>query len=245
LSRVPARRLTAFAGGIAILALAAGPADARRRPEYAPGVGTANPSALVAAEIAFARTAREKGQWKAFDEFADDEAVMFVPEPVRARDWLSGRKEPAAPVQWQASQVWMSCDGTLGVTKGGWQQPDGSVGYFTTIWQRRKKGDYRWVLDQGDTLPPSQAVPNSDTLSASVADCARPGERSEPEALVVEGKAPKTAPGMDGKGRSKDGTLRWSYHVNADHSRSLSVSLLKNGTMTEVLRSDVAAPKAQ
>jgi len=243
LNRALRRALTAAAGGVVLLAITAVPADARRRPDYAPGVGTANPSALVAAEIAFARAAREKGQWKAFDEFADDDAVMFVPEPVRAKTWLSGRKEPAAPVQWQASQVWMSCDGTMGVTKGGWQQPDGSVGYFTTIWQKRKKGDYRWVLDQGDSL--AQALPNSDMLSASVADCARPGDRPDSDALIVEGKVPDAAPGMDGKGRSKDGTLRWSYHVNANHSRSLSVSLLKNGTMTEVLRSDVAAPKAQ
>ncbi|TDW65004.1 hypothetical protein EDF57_103178 [Novosphingobium sp. PhB55] len=237
MSRPPARVLAAVAGGLALFALAAGPADARRRPEYAPGNGTANPSALVAAEIAFARTAREKGQWKAFDEFADDEAVMFVPEPVRAKEWLSGRKEPAAPVQWQAHQVWMSCDGTMGVTKGAWQQHDGTVGYFTTIWQQRKKGDYRWVLDQGDAL--AQPLKEPEMLSASVADCAGgPGDE-----LLVERDREKAAPGMDGRGRSKDGTLTWRYHVEADHSRWLAVSMKKNGAMTEVLRSEVAAPK--
>lgn len=225
-------------GGAALLALTAAPAAARKRPDYAPGAGTANPSALVAAEIAFARTAREKGQWQAFDQYADDDAVMFVPEPVRAKDWLSGRQEPAAPVQWQPYQVWMSCDGTLGVSKGAWQRPDGSVGYFTTIWQKRKKGDYRWVLDQGDSL--AEALEEPAMLSASVADCAR-GPRGDE--LVVERDRKTLAPGMDGRGRSKDGTLSWSYHVNADHSRWLQVSLLKNGAMTEVLRSEVAAPK--
>ncbi|MGO4168204.1 hypothetical protein [Novosphingobium sp. YAF33] len=237
MNRPPARVLAAVAGGLALFALAAGPADARRRPEYAPGNGTANPSALVAAEIAFARTAREKGQWKAFDEFADDEAVMFVPEPVRAKEWLNGRKEPAAPVQWQAHQVWMSCDGTMGVTKGAWQQPDGTVGYFTTIWQQRKKGDYRWVLDQGDAV--AQPLKEPEMLSAYVADCAGgPGDE-----LLVERDREETAPGMDGRGRSKDGTLTWRYHVEADHSRWLAVSMKKNGAMTEVLRSEVAAPK--
>jgi hypothetical protein len=48
---------------------------------------------------------------------------------------------------------------------------------------------------------------------------------------------------MDGRGRSKDGTLTWRYHVEADHSRWLAVSMKKNGAMTEVLRSEVAAPK--
>lgn len=232
------RSIAGLAGAIALLGAVTGPADARKRPDYAPGAGTANPSALVAAEIAFARMAREKGQWQAFAEYADEDAVMFVPAPVLAKEWLGGRKEPAAPVQWQAHQVWMSCDGTLGVTKGAWQQPDGTVGYFTTIWQKRKKGDYRWVLDQGDAL--GEALKEPAMLSASVADCAR-GPRGDE--LVVERDRKKLAPGMDGRGRSRDGTLSWRYHVNADNSRWIQVSLLKNGAMTEVLRSEVAAPK--
>jgi hypothetical protein len=238
LNRAPRPVQAALAIGAAVLAVIAVPADARKRPEYAPGAGTANPSALVAAEIAFARTAREKGQWKAFGEFADDDAIMFVPDPVRAKDWLSGRKEPAAPVQWQPHQVWMSCDGTMGVTKGAWQRPDGSVGYFTTIWQKRKKGDYRWVLDQGDDL--EQPLKEPQMLSASVADCARGQGGDE---LLVERDRENGVPDMDGRGRSKDGTLTWRYHVDPDKSRWLQVSLLKNGAMTEVLRSDVAAPK--
>jgi hypothetical protein len=142
-------------------------------------------------------------------------------------------------VQWQAAQVWMSCDGTLGVTKGAWQRPDGTVGYFTTIWQKRwKKADYRWVLDQGDTL--AQPLPDSDMLSASVADCPRGGPRAE----MQRPEPAQGAPGITGEGRSDDGTLAWSYRVAADQSRSLVVSLMKNGTMTEVMRSDVAAPKA-
>lgn len=224
--------------GMAALALVATPALARR-PDRAPGVGTANPSALIAAEIAFARLAREKGQWTAFRETAAEDAVMFVPQPVRAQQWLSGRKDPPAAVQWQAAQVWMSCDGTLGVTKGAWQRPDGTVGYFTTIWQKRwKKADYRWVLDQGDTL--AQPLPDSDMLSASVADCARGGPRPE----MQRPEPAKGSPGLTGEGRSDDGTLTWSYRVAADQSRSLVVSLMKNGSMTEVMRSDVAAPKA-
>jgi hypothetical protein len=223
---------------MAALALVATPVLARR-PDRAPGVGTANPSALIAAEIAFARLAREKGQWTAFRETAAEDAVMFVPQPVRAQQWLGGRKDPPAAVQWQAAQVWMSCDGTLGVTKGAWQRPDGTVGYFTTIWQKRwKKADYRWVLDQGDTL--AQPLPDSDMLSASVADCARGGPRPE----MQRPEPAKGPPGLTGEGRSDDGTLTWSCRVAADQSRSLVVSLMKNGSMTEVMRSDVAAPKA-
>ena len=97
----------------------------------------ADASAVVAAELAFARAAQEKGQWTAFAEFAADDAVMFVPEPVNAQAWLKGRANPPQAVRWQPHQVWSSCDGSLAVTKGAWQRPDGSVGYFTTVWQRQ------------------------------------------------------------------------------------------------------------
>ncbi|MFC0206082.1 hypothetical protein [Novosphingobium soli] len=213
----------------------AAPAQAeRRRPP--PGAGTANPSALVAAEIAFARMAREKGQWTAFREYADDDGVLFVPEAVRAKDWLRGRKDPPAAVQWQPHQVWMSCDGSLGITKGAWQRPDGSVGYFTTIWKRRKKGDYRWVLDQGDTL--AQPLEAPEMLSATVADC--PQRRPGPPPGVVQESAGDVPVGPRGSGLSDDGTLAWSYAVAPDKGRTLVVSLRKGGTMREVLSLAVA-----
>jgi hypothetical protein len=230
-------------GAVLVLAAAAmtlaAPASAEKRRRPA-GVGTANPSALIAAEIAFARAAREKGQWTAFDKFADDEAVMFVPQPVMAKDWLKGRNDPAQPVQWEPYDVWMSCDGTLGVTKGEWHGPDGSVGYFTTIWKQQKKGDYRWVLDQGDTL--AEPLEKPDWLSATVADC--PKRRGGPP--PVEAKEPdekRRAAGMDGSGQSDDGTLSWAYHVTADNARTLSVSLRKGGEMTEVLSVSVAGQR--
>lgn len=234
----PAMALLALAGAVAVtLAVTATPAQAERRRMPPPGTGTANPSALVATEIAFARMAREKGQWTAFREYADETGVMFTPRAVYARDWLQGRKDPAAPVQWQTHQVWMSCDGTLGVTKGGWQRPDGTTGYFTTIWKRGKKGRFRWVLDQGDTL--AQPLAEPEMLSASVADCAtRPGEPLPEGTIVVQEKSGLAA--QQGSGRSDDGTLSWSYNVAADNSRTVAVSLRKDGAMRQVFSLDVA-----
>jgi hypothetical protein len=235
-------RAFVFAAVLGLGAVAmAGHGDARPRGYRGPpGHGTANPSALVAAEIAFARMAREKGQWSAFREYADEDATMFVPEAVRARDWLKGRDDPPAPVQWQAHQVWMSCDGTLGVTRGAWQRPDGSTGYFTTIWKRQKKGDFRWVLDQGDTL--TQPLAEPDMLSASVADCQRGVRGVEPDGTIVVEE--QSASRAKGSGRSADGTLTWKYAVAPDRSRTISVSMRKDGGMREVLALSVAAPVA-
>lgn len=192
----------------------------------------ANPSAVVAAEIAFAREAREEGQWTAFREFATDDAVMFVPEAVNAQEWLSGRADPPQPVQWQPHQVWASCDGSLSVTKGAWQRPDGSVGYFTTVWERQgRPGDdeeYRWVLDQGDTL--AEPLPEPDFIGTQVADC---GGGALDENLAA---------GTGGSGRSDDGTLAYSWTVAADLSRTIAVTMLVDGEAEEVLTVAVAAP---
>lgn len=214
------------------LVLMGGGAEAKRR-ELPPGNGTANPSALVAAEIAFARMAREKGQWTAFRAFADDDAVMFVPQPVTARDWLARQKDPAAAMAWEPYEVWISCDGTLGVTRGGWSRPDGTAGVFMTVWQKQKKGDYRWVMDQGESL--AKPLDKPDFLKASVARCA-----ADPAPAI----AVTPTPGSVRNGKSNDGTLAWDVVLAADCSRSISVRLYRGPDkgFETVLADEVPAP---
>lgn len=208
-------------------------ADARPRRNLPVGTGTANPSVLVAEEIAFARMAREKGQWKAFREFADETALMFVPQEVVAQDWLKKQAEPAAPLQWNPYQVWMSCDGTLGVTKGAWKRSDGTVGWYTTIWKKQKKGEYRWVLDHGDTL--ATALPEPDMLTAKVAQCGRKPNVSAP---ITPPADARTFTG----GNSLDGTLRWNVTVlGRNDARSVSVQLW-NGSEFETIAQDNVVP---
>lgn len=221
--------------GLALAAAIVAPlqADARPRRQLAPGTGTANPSVLVAEEIAFARMAREKGQWKAFREFADETALMFVPQEVLAQDWLKKQVEPTAPLQWDVHRIWMSCDGTLGVTKGAWTRPDGTVGWYTTIWKRQKKGEYRWVLDHGDTL--ETALPEPDMLTAKVAQC---GRKPDVAAPVTPPADARTFTG----GNSQDGTLRWNVTVlGGNDARSVSVQLW-NGTKFDTIVQDNVVP---
>ncbi|HEU4651826.1 MAG TPA: hypothetical protein VFS49_10465 [Croceibacterium sp.] len=198
----------------------------------------ADPAAVIAAEIAFARAAQDKGQWTAFAEYATKDALMFLPQPSNAQAWLKGRANPAQAVRWQPHQVWSSCDGSLAVTKGAWQRPDGSVGYFTTVWERQKKqkDGYRWVLDQGDALAEPLAAP--EMIAAKSAECPRPIPRDE----VVLDPPQCTAQGCTGGGRSGDGTLAFRYETAPDGARTFRV-LLRNaaGEMDEVLRSEVAA----
>jgi hypothetical protein len=97
-----------------------------------------------------------------------------VPQRVLAKEWLKKQVDPPKSVTWGPAIVYVSCDGTLAASTGNWTRPDGSVGYFTTIWRRDKKGAWKWVLDHGDTLAVARPVP--DYLTGKVATCKR-GQR--------------------------------------------------------------------
>jgi len=201
----------------------------------------ADPAKVVAAELAFARAAQEKGQWTAFADYATEDAVMFVPEPVNAQAWLKGRANPPQAVRWQPHQVWSSCDGTLAVTKGAWQRADGSTGYFTTVWQRqgnKRKTEYRWVMDQGDALAEPLATP--EMIEAKVADCGRASGAGDSEQADWEANS-EAAGVTTGVGESQDRSLLYRYRVSPSGARTTEIFLLKDGKMEQVLLSEVAA----
>lgn len=219
-------RLLLAAASLALAgACAADGRDARREPL------AANPSAMVAAELAFARLAQEKGQWTAFRETSAKEAVMFVPQRVRAQDWLQGRADPPAAVKWQTHAVYSSCDGTAGATTGAWQRPDGTQGYFTTVWLRDAKGKLRWILDHGDGLNQPRQAP--EFIASKTATCGHPG------VAINVGTA-----GEDQQvGLSHDQTLSWTSTVRADTSRRVTIRLWDGTQMVTVIDDQVGPSK--
>ncbi|WP_420606718.1 hypothetical protein [Novosphingopyxis sp.] len=240
------KRATFLLAALALSACAQGPGP--RRGERAPDgqrvlrgfdgeklERTANPSALVAEEIAFARAAREDGQWTAFRRFAADDAVLFVPAMVDAKTWLTGRADPAEAAAWQPHRVIMSCDGRTGVTTGARQRPDGSFGYYTTVWYRpnERNGQWGWVLDHGDTLAEPLAEP--DFVRTSVAEC-RGG------VPTVTGANAR----RDGyvQGLSDDRTLVWEAAVQPDGSRSVTVDLWNGEDYDRLIENRFAASSA-
>lgn len=212
---------------ISFCVIAGGAAVARERDPLA-----ANPSAFIAAEIGFSRLAQEKGQWTAFRETAAPEAVMFVPQRVKARDWLKSQKDPAEAVKWQPHAVYISCDGNVGVTTGAWQNGPAN-GYFTTVWLRDpKKGKLAWTLDHGDTLATPREAP--DFIASKQAVCG-----SRPAVAVEAG-----GEGDDRTvGLSPDQTLSWTSTVRPDKSRRVTIRLWDGKDMATVIDDQVAAPK--
>ncbi len=215
---------------VPLSACAAGPS----RPEgFQPKL--ANPSAIIAAEIAFNRLAQEKGQWTAFRETAAKEAVMFVPQPTLAQDWLKGKANPPVSVRWQPHKAFMSCDGKTGVTTGAAQWPDGRNGYFTTVWQLIQRspndaGEWRWVIDHGDFIETGKAAP--EMIETRVASC-----KGRPPAELV---APPEGAKMKA-GYSRDQSLSYTWLVQPDGMRTLEVKLWNGTSADTVLLDRVAA----
>lgn len=212
--------------------------------------GYADPSAAIAAEVAFAQLARDKGQWTAFRATAAPDAVMFAPAMVLAQQWLRRQANPPVPLSWQPYQVWSSCDGSLMLTSGAWQRGD-AHGWFTTIWQRQPNGAYKWVFDHRDAA--KDALPEPDMIAAKVADCPdrRPGEhtaggphsgRRKPEKPVQAPPEPFDPTAR--QGHSDDGTLIWQVHADAAGTHDFTAKLLIDGKMQDIRKEHVAAPGA-
>ncbi|KGB59137.1 hypothetical protein [Sphingopyxis sp. LC363] len=219
------RQLIVAALALMLAGCAGSPDDFRNRPL------AANPSAFIAAEIGFARLAQEKGQWTAFRETSHPDAIMFVPERVKARDWLKSQKDPAEVVRWQPHAVYVSCDGNSGVTTGAWQKGPAN-GFFTTVWARDEKGRLSWVLDHGDALATPREAP--EFIASKRAVC---GSRP---AVPIEaaGEGEDMAVGL-----SADQTLSWTSTVRADKSRRVTIRLWDGKEMATVIDDRVAAPK--
>jgi hypothetical protein len=220
------------------LTVAASPALSRERKSQE---GFADPSKAIAAEIAFAQMAQDKGQWTAFRTTATKDAVMFVPQMVLAQDHLKDKPNPAQSVKWQPHQVWSSCDGSIAVTRGAWQS-DKATGWFSTIWQRQKKGEYKWLLDQGDETPMALDAP--DMIVAKVAECPPNYRGGKQKRKDVKGKVALGDPALR-TGKSDDGTLTWEVRVAPDGARNFTMSLKLDGQMTPVQVLEVAAPPAK
>ena len=182
------------------------------------------------AETDFEHDAKTRGQWTAFRKWAADDALMFVPQPVNAQEWLKGRKDPPESVRWTPFVSYVSCDRSFAVNTGPWTRNAGtSHGAFTTVW-RRQGAAWRWIYDAGEPLPERRI--GNEMPQERVASCA-----GTPVALP-EAPAPEGA--KAGAGASPDGTLRWSWVVMPDGARTFR-AFLWNGTAFEQVISDRVA----
>ena len=247
--RLAAALLLAAAPCAASLAQSGPPGGGGRGGGGAPpggGRGYANPSALIAAEIALSRETLEVGQWKAYRKAAAEGAEMLVPKRVSARQWLKGQKsDPASPVHLEPYTAWMSCDGSFGVVEGAWQ--DGSdTGQYAAVWQRQKKGDYKWLIRH--PVGPDGPVSEPDMLSATVADCAIRERQGPPQDRGRQPERPsrEETPPVDAQsGFSADRSLFWQSGRDAAGTPWLLVKIRKDGDMQTVLGAELGPAQTE
>jgi hypothetical protein len=212
----------------ALAGCAAGPSQ-QRDPRARTLVSRGEPSTVIAAELAFAREAREKGTWTAFREWSTADAVWPGPKWENVQAALKGVADPAQAIVWAPDMVWVSCDGSFALSTGPASYPSGRKSRFATIWQRQDNGEYRWVLDQGFDLEDGYAA--KDMIAGRSAECPA-GSRS-----FRQQRTPRARRGEAWQSsRSDDGTLAWSTELAADCRRTHVVTALQNGAMAEVFR---------
>lgn len=218
--------LAALCGALLLAACSSGPRGPRGdfggllRP-------IAQPGQVVASEFALARAAQEDGQWTAYADFAAEDAILFVPQPVNAKQWLNGRANPSQAMVWRPHRIWSSCDGSLAVAQGARQLADGSAGYFTAVWQRQEDGAYRWTMRGGGTLASPLVEP--EMVQTDVATCT-------PRPAAQAGEAGSEGPG----GTSRDRTLSWTARAAPDGSQVFTLLMWDGEQRSEVLRQEVA-----
>ena len=174
--------------------------------------GRTEGGSAIEAERAFAADAQAIGQWAAFRKWAAPDATMFVPQPIKAKEWLKDREEPAKAVEWWPTASWVSCDGTLAVNTGGTRWPDGRIGSFTTVWARRPEG-WRWLMDKGNDISTAIArVKKPREVRASCGGRAWIDMGGFVDVQLYFSHDRSLVAGWDNKGASSFFMNRWSGH---------------------------------
>lgn len=218
---------------VLVTTAAAAQPEARRGPAHN---DYADPSAVIAADLALGRIGQEKGQWQTLRKAAAPGAVLFAPRAVDAATWLKRQAEPAAPTRWQARSVWMSCDGGYAVSRGAWTRGRAS-GEYLAVWQRQKKGEWKWLVRE--EAPAADVGEAPEMISGQVAECSglsrrRPsGETGSPEAAAVPDPANAV---------SRDRSLKWNIAVGPDCSRTIAIEAWSGTAFAPVYRVRRAPP---
>lgn len=197
-------------------------ADARRRPDVRVD---ATPSAVVTAEMALSRLAREKGTAAALLETATPGAIMFTPDMVAAQAALR-KSGNTPPMNRTVSRVLMSCDGALAVASGPWQGENSARGQFATVWQRQGDGrgrkdvlkQWKWVAMAATIEMANAPVAQLEFVETSVAACSKIPTERLPAPYPTGTTFPK-------EGASADRSLRWTVRTDPDGAQALMVEL--------------------
>ena len=149
---------------------------------------------LVAAERAFAARAEKTTTQDAFLSVLADDATMFRPQAVNARESL--RQQPMNPnglLRWFPRLGDVAESGELGWTTGPSEagqrgQAPTYKGHFVSIWQRSAAGEWRLQVDLGSAAPNPLPLSTLDTAFRRAPRPARAGRGTAAELSAADRK---------------------------------------------------------
>jgi len=209
--------------------------------------GEAQPSDIVAVEVAYGQDAKERGQFVAGEAFAAPGALMHVRSgPIAFAAIAPALKQSGISTQWEPRVVVMSCDGALAVSQGRYADQDGVVGNYVTVWQRQSDLEYKWSYDVAGPdvpQPPPRrefadgdiVVTAIDSIKGLVATCPRGGVPIPPPPAIPIGEE-----GAGEASLSKDGTLRWRWEHQTDGTKFVSVDYFYEGDWVNAIEESLA-----
>ena len=168
------------------------------------------------AERAFAADAQQIGQWTAFRNFADRDAVMFIPQAVVGADFLKDRKDPPN----------RSAGGrrTASVVRRPHRGQHRAVGRARTASARlfhhrlaaRRRASWSWIYDGGDrSTPNAPARPSRQGAGRRACSGKAPGAPIIPPPPLTSQQGAHHARGQRPR-QSADKTLGWDWKVAKD-----------------------------
>ena len=186
---------------------------------------------LLERDRAMSREAARIGAWRALGQSAAPGAILFAPEPVAARQWLTMQDTPREAIRWSPHRVLLSCDADTAVTTGAirWGEVEG---YYTTVWRRSAAGGWRWLLSHGDAVAAPLADPGDSRIER--ASCA--GRPSLALSAPPENTVARSVP-------SADQSLVWGYAVAPDGARTVTVDLWTGSEHRRALTDRVEAAR--
>jgi hypothetical protein len=212
-----------------------GPSNTVIERALAQAPGEAQPSAIVATEIAYAQAAQEEGLFDAGRAFSLGNALQHArsgPVPFAGLKGTLGG--PDAAPEWTPRVVTLSCDGATAVSHGRFRDAEGLVGNYVTVWARQPDLSYKWVYDVAGydkPQPPVRPEFEDGEIVVTALNTIRGLAASCPRA-----DAPVAAPPpldivdtQSGTQLSDDGTLRWHWVHQADGTRVIKADYWYEG----------------
>jgi ketosteroid isomerase-like protein len=151
-----------LAAAFAVLA-----ACSEKPPEPATTPPVSDPTAIIAADRAFAAEAAKTGWVEASEQWSEPDAIVLgATAPESARQFYAAidpanRKDTS--LRWAPEFAGVSVASDFGFTTGPFNGDGAAFGYYLTVWRQQPAGEWRWIYNGGvDTATPTTIDPAFD-----------------------------------------------------------------------------------